>query len=213
MDWLPRTFIVGEGLTSFKIGAEYLLAALYAVAALALYRTGLRHRDENLKALAMAAWILGLAEMFFTLYSDVTDIFNLLGHIYKAIAYLIIYRALFRDGVKSPYLQLDRERSQLDVLIHSIPDLVWLKSAEGVYLRCNPAFERFFGAPESAIVGKTDYDFVSRRTSRFFPRERSGHVAGQRQCAKRRMDYLRGRWQSMVCLKPARFRFMPATGV
>lgn len=168
MDWLPRTFIVGEGLTSFKIGAEYLLAGLYAMAALALYRTGLRQCDENLKALAMAAWILGLAEMFFTLYGDVTDIFNVLGHVYKAIAYLIIYRALFRDGVKSPYLQLDRERSQLDVLIHSIPDLVWLKSAEGVYLRCNPAFERFFGAPESAIVGKTDYDFVSREQADFF---------------------------------------------
>jgi hypothetical protein len=37
-EWLPRTFIAGEGLTGFKIGAEYLLAALYGLAALLLYR-------------------------------------------------------------------------------------------------------------------------------------------------------------------------------
>jgi PAS domain S-box-containing protein len=168
MDWLPRTFIAGQGLTPFKIGAEYVLAALYATSALVLYRTGLRSADENLKALAMASWILGLAELFFTLYGDVTDIFNLLGHVYKAIAYLIIYRALFVGGVQHPYNALNRERTQLDVLMHSIPDLVWLKSPEGVYLRCNPAFERFFGAPEAAIVGKTDYDFVPRELADFF---------------------------------------------
>ena len=168
LGWLPRTFIESQGLTAFKIGAEYLLVGLYAIAALALYRTAQRATDENLKTLAMAAWILGLAEMFFTLYGDVTDIFNVLGHIYKAIAYLMVYRALFREGVKMPYHQLDLERSQLDALIHSIPDLVWLKSADGVYLRCNPAFERLFGMPESAIVGKTDYEFVSREQADLF---------------------------------------------
>ena len=48
------------------------------------------------------------------------------------------------------------------------PDLVWLKDPAGVYLLCNTAFERFFGAPESAIVGRTDYDFVSRELADSF---------------------------------------------
>ncbi len=55
---------------------------------------------------------------------------------------------------------IDQERSQLRVLVASIPNLVWLKDTNGVYLTCNPAFERFFGAHEAQIVGKTDYDFV-----------------------------------------------------
>ncbi len=46
------------------------------------------------------------------------------------------------------------------ILIDTIPDLVWLKDQNGVFLSCNPTFERFFGAKESEIVGKTDYDFV-----------------------------------------------------
>ena len=43
---------------------------------------------------------------------------------------------------------LDRERSFLKTLIDSLPDLVWLKNPEGIYLACNPPFEDFFGAPE-----------------------------------------------------------------
>jgi PAS domain S-box-containing protein len=56
----------------------------------------------------------------------------------------------------------------LRTLIDAIPDLVWLKDAEGVYLDCNARFERFFGASKGAILGKTDYDFVSRELADFF---------------------------------------------
>ncbi len=55
---------------------------------------------------------------------------------------------------------LERERAFLRTLIHTLPDLIWLKNREGVYLACNPAFERFFGASEANIVGKSDADFV-----------------------------------------------------
>ena len=45
-------------------------------------------------------------------------------------------------------------------IIQTLPDLVWLKDAEGVYLGCNKRFEQLFGASEAEIIGKTDYDFV-----------------------------------------------------
>ncbi len=56
----------------------------------------------------------------------------------------------------------------LRTLINNIPDLVWLKDPDGVYLACNPRFERFFGAPEKDIVGKSDFDFMSRELAEFF---------------------------------------------
>ena len=167
-DWLPSTFVDGQGLTPFKIGAEYLLAGLYALAALLLYRHAQRAGDGDLLWLAAAAWIQALAETFFTRYIEPTDLYNLLGHVYKAIAYLMVYRALFVAGVKSPYRQLELERARLKALVTTIPDLVWLKDVDGVYLSCNPEFERLFGASENEIVGKTDYDFVDRQLADFF---------------------------------------------
>ena len=59
-------------------------------------------------------------------------------------------------------------KGQLRTLIDTIPDLIWLKDVNGVYLTCNPKFERFFGAKEAEIVGKTDYDFVEKELADFF---------------------------------------------
>jgi PAS domain S-box-containing protein len=68
----------------------------------------------------------------------------------------------------------------LRCLATAIPDLVWLKDANGIYLRCNPAFERFYGATEAEIVGRSDYDFVSRELADFFrDHDRKAMEAGQ----------------------------------
>lgn len=58
--------------------------------------------------------------------------------------------------------------SSLRTLLQALPDLVWLKNADGVYLACNHRFEQMFGALEKDIVGRTDYDFVSKELADFF---------------------------------------------
>ena len=63
---------------------------------------------------------------------------------------------------------LIQSESRYRTLVNTIPDLVWLKDLEGVYLSCNPTFERFFGAKESEIIGKTDYDFKDKDLSDSF---------------------------------------------
>ncbi len=69
---------------------------------------------------------------------------------------------------------------QLRATLDAIPDLVWLKDADGHYLSCNPVFERFFGACESDIAGKTDYDFVDREQADFFcENDRKAMMAGR----------------------------------
>jgi two-component system, cell cycle sensor histidine kinase and response regulator CckA len=59
-------------------------------------------------------------------------------------------------------------KSQLRILIDTIPDLIWLKDPNGVYISCNRKFELFFGAQESEIVGRTDYDFVDTKLADCF---------------------------------------------
>ena len=63
---------------------------------------------------------------------------------------------------------LRNSEASLHTLVQTIPDLIWLKDTEGVYLSCNTMFERFFGAREADIIGKTDYDFVDRELADFF---------------------------------------------
>ncbi len=65
-------------------------------------------------------------------------------------------------------LLLEEKETRLRTLVNAIPDLIWLKDVEGIYQSCNPMFERFFGAREADIVGKSDFDFVDRELATSF---------------------------------------------
>lgn len=76
-------------------------------------------------------------------------------------------RAL-NDKNRSISKKMSEQDEHLRLLLATIPDLIWLKDINGVYVLCNPMFERFFGAKESEIVGKTDYDFVDKSLADLF---------------------------------------------
>jgi diguanylate cyclase (GGDEF)-like protein/PAS domain S-box-containing protein len=83
-------------------------------------------------------------------------------------ALMVVWIGLSRREVRRRTVELERERRLLRTLVNTLPDLVWLKDADGVYLACNHEFERFFGAAEADIVGRTDYDFVPKELADFF---------------------------------------------
>ncbi len=53
----------------------------------------------------------------------------------------------------------ERQRGQLQALLQAIPDMVWMKDTNGVFLSCNPAFEGLIGAPATDVIGKANHDF------------------------------------------------------
>jgi diguanylate cyclase (GGDEF)-like protein/PAS domain S-box-containing protein len=63
---------------------------------------------------------------------------------------------------------LGKRSAQLHTLLQTIPDLIWLKDTNGIYISCNSAFERLYGAKEADIIGKTDYDFVDKQQADSF---------------------------------------------
>lgn len=68
----------------------------------------------------------------------------------------------------------------LRTLLQTIPDLIWAKDPNGVFLTCNETFEQFYGAKEKEIVGKTDYDFVDEAQANFFrEHDHKAAVAGK----------------------------------
>jgi PAS domain S-box-containing protein len=54
--------------------------------------------------------------------------------------------------------ELARQRILLASTIDTIPDIIFLKDAEGRYLQCNPSFAEFIGRNREDIIGRTDYD-------------------------------------------------------
>lgn len=109
----PRTFIPGKGLTPVKIGAEYTIIALLIPSALIFLRNARRRAPYDAVSLFAAAVISIMSELSFTLYSNVTDTFNLLGHLYKVVAYIFIFRAVFIESVREPFSRLRDTQAEL----------------------------------------------------------------------------------------------------
>jgi len=114
VEWLPRTFIPGQGLTSFKVVAEYGLVAMFAASAYFFWRNMHTQQPYDVVGLFAAVATMALSELFFTLYANVTDVFNLLGHVYKVIAYGFVYKSIFVDNVQVPYQRLNAANAQLN---------------------------------------------------------------------------------------------------
>lgn len=88
------------------------------------------------------------------------------------IAKLAIELKSHKEGLEALVSERTAEaitaRNQLEVTFNAIPDLIWVKDVDGVYLNCNPRFELLFGAKIADILGKTDYDFVDKELADYF---------------------------------------------
>jgi PAS domain S-box-containing protein len=63
---------------------------------------------------------------------------------------------------------LQREKALLAGLLDSIPDLIFFKDTQGVYLGCNPEFSHHLGRARHDIVGHTDFDLYPEELARTF---------------------------------------------
>ncbi len=56
--------------------------------------------------------------------------------------------------------QTDAERALFRSFTTSVPDLFFVKSPQGTYRGCNPAFEKFLGLREDQVIGRTVHDVL-----------------------------------------------------
>jgi PAS domain S-box-containing protein len=68
-----------------------------------------------------------------------------------------------------------RQASLINSLLDSMPDIIFFKDIEGIYLGCNPNFVEFVGRARTEIVGKTDNDLFDKPIAEAF-RENDRHM-------------------------------------
>src|SRR6185369_6633108 len=64
--------------------------------------------------------------------------------------------------------ELAAKETFLRTLLQTLPDMVWLKDVNGVYLFCNQEVENFFGIKEADIIGKSDHDVLRKEVADAF---------------------------------------------
>ncbi|TLS74037.1 PAS domain S-box protein [Mariprofundus erugo] len=167
--YFPDAYIEGEGLTRFKIISEYIICVMLALALLNIY-----YHQEYLKTGVLPYLLLSIvltiaAELAFTNYVSVYSEMNILGHLLRLFSFWLILHSIVRSSLHEPYEALDSSRALLQGLRDGIPDLIFYKDNEGVYVGCNQAFCDFVGKHEEAdVIGRTDFDLFDRELAQFF---------------------------------------------
>jgi len=165
---LPPVILIGA-ISSVVAGyrpARYFLVA-WGIFILGIFVTGLLYIGA-LPQMFITSYAIQLGSTFEIMLlgyalMDRIDLLNFEKE--KAVTQAGLYLHQLKDGLEVQVSERTRRLSEseayLRALIHALPDLVWWKDPDGVYLGCNPKFERMMGAAQADIVGKTDSDFVN----------------------------------------------------
>ena len=91
-------------------------------------------------------------------------------------------------------MALNKSLSLLDALLDSVPDLVFYKDLDGVYIGCNLAFEELVNTPKKDLIGMTDYQlFPKDIADSFRDKDRLMLESGHSQQNEEWIDYPDGR--------------------
>ena len=71
-------------------------------------------------------------------------------------------------GEKELLKRIKLQASLIMSMLDSIPDIIFFKDINGVYLGCNPPFAEVVGKLRNEIIGRTDYDLFDKESADFF---------------------------------------------
>jgi PAS domain S-box-containing protein len=115
--YLPATAIQGVGLTPLKRYAEFLVILFLAAAGVSYWKRMKRTGDRRLLYFLAAIIISVFSEAVFASYMTGFDTYNVLGHIYKVVAFYLIYKGVFAMAIEKPYVALSKANEKLMVEI------------------------------------------------------------------------------------------------
>ena len=154
-DQVAALWVRGERLTSPKLGLEWLIVCINLATLWVLWRRREELVRECVMALAFAATLSAVSELFFTtLGTDDLDGTNVLGHLYRALAYLYLFHATFNEALRRPLERIEAQHRREKLVLNAAPDGVLWVDDGGHILMANPAMETLTGYATTELVGQ-----------------------------------------------------------
>ncbi len=170
----PDAYVPGQGITSFKIIAEYVATLLFGIGAI-LAIVSRRYFEPAVWKCLLASFILRmLSELAFTNYADLFDDMVIAGHLLKVAGFYLFYRATVTMLLTRPYqsmfqdiaaardaLRYTEQRFRLS--IRPAPVLVFSQDCS---MRYDWVFSGDAIAGRIPAVGQTDADFLGEEDAK-----------------------------------------------
>nr|CAX83779.1 Sensor protein [uncultured bacterium] len=158
----PDAFVEGSGLTRFKVTSEFVIVGLLLAAMAHLYYRRALVPSNVMRLIAASIVLTIVSEMAFVTYVDVYDFSLIVGHVFKFLAYWLLFVAIVRTTLTEPYQMMARGSSTYD----AIPLATVVVDREGFVSHVNRAACHEARCNETDILGRLCHNL-------FHPREAS----------------------------------------
>ncbi|MHA1235203.1 MAG: MASE3 domain-containing protein [Promethearchaeota archaeon] len=178
----PTCFIVGQGLTPFKIVSEYIINSILLATILILYKFRNEFNKKIFSLIIISISFTIVSELAFTFYVSVFDISNLIGHILKIVAFFFIYKAIIEIGLTNPFglllKSIKKSEEKYRKLVEDSLEGIWVIDDETNTTFVNQSMANMFGYEISEMIGANLYEFMDEDGKKIaeanFERRRQG---------------------------------------
>ena len=129
-DLLPDMYIESTGLTSWKVYSEFIIIALFLLTVIRFVNEYNKTGEKLIFLFSISLLISALSEVSFVLYTSVYDLYNYLGHIYKFLAFFVVFRVILISNIQKPYLELFATKQELAGYVDNLDKLVLQRTLE-----------------------------------------------------------------------------------
>ena len=157
LDIFPVCFIDGQGLTSFKIYSEYVIAVTLIASIFLLIRHK-NHFSPDVYQLLLLFYLTSICtELSFTVYKASVGISPVVGHSFKAIGFYFLYRAVIITNLTEPYKKLILANTNLE----RISDGFFAVDNEWRLTYVNPVASNIAFNTTDKLLGKVLWDITA----------------------------------------------------
>ncbi|TXK81971.1 bifunctional diguanylate cyclase/phosphodiesterase [Rheinheimera tangshanensis] len=169
LDSFPATFIPGTGVTQFKTNFEYVLFIGNSVLALIfLQQYKHSHRGQYLY-FAGSCYAMALCALTLTNYATPSDYSLLIGHLFKILSAVFIYRAIYWTELKRPYqlarlaeAKIHKKDAELNAILSNIPLGIMRFDSSFNYLYINPYMQSMSHIFDTPQIGRNIRDSLPK---------------------------------------------------
>ncbi|MFX0033483.1 MAG: MASE3 domain-containing protein [Candidatus Hermodarchaeota archaeon] len=173
-------------LTPFKIISEYVIVIILGIAILFMYKNRLTF-NRNIFFLSISSIILTIvSELAFTLYTSAVGIPNLIGHIFKIIAFFLLYKAIISRGLRNPidllYRKLKLSEEKYRLFVESAHEGIWAIDKNAYTTYVNKKMMEILGYSEQEMIGKHLFVFMDKENiekSKYYLKRREEGIKEQ----------------------------------
>ncbi len=205
---LPALVIDGQSLTFAKHAGEGLLVGIFLVASAIFARRLSTSQPFDAVSLLCAAVLMAIGEVVLTLFTRLTDLALIAGHVYKVLGFWMVYRTIVADSIRAPYQRLIDSRQklrhsedELRTITDNIPAMVAFIDSDQRYRFVNRNYQRWLGLKPEEMLGRTAIEvYGAEHYGQLQPHiERA--LAGQTFAIDHRVtgvEFARGRWLNIM---------------